>query len=146
MKFFVVQASITANTYVISGNAQTKSTFASKFEFSHGSGLEVSDLLPGIITQMGPESLASLKRVAEQMQVSTPPSKLPNCHIRPFSSFSKWLKSPICRRLPKMTMMLKFLSLWKILRRLRLKFNRQMCPVCSSDISLFFTKQIVKTL
>jgi len=48
-----VQASVTANTYVISGNPQTK---------------KVSDLMPGIITQMGPDSLASLRRVAEQMQ------------------------------------------------------------------------------
>ena len=32
---------------------------------------ELSDLLPEIITQMGPDSLASLKRMAEQMQVAS---------------------------------------------------------------------------
>jgi len=43
-----VQASIAANTYVVSGNAETK---------------KLQDLLPGIITQLGPDNLDYLKKV-----------------------------------------------------------------------------------
>jgi nascent polypeptide-associated complex subunit beta len=50
-----VQASITANTYVISGRAEVK---------------ELKDLLPGIINQLGPDNLANLKRIAENMKDS----------------------------------------------------------------------------
>ncbi|GBG91876.1 hypothetical protein CBR_g53935 [Chara braunii] len=46
-----VQAFIGANTYVVSGAAQTK---------------ELQDLLPGIINQLGLGSLANLRKVAEQ--------------------------------------------------------------------------------
>lgn len=53
----LVQASITANTYVVSGTSQLKS---------------LSEMLPEIITQMGPDSLANLKRMAEQVQVPLP--------------------------------------------------------------------------
>ncbi|CAD7697289.1 unnamed protein product [Ostreobium quekettii] len=49
-----VQASIAANTYVVSGPSQNK---------------KLADLLPGIINQMGPDSLANLKRMAAQMQM-----------------------------------------------------------------------------
>merc|ERR1712146_530994 len=45
-----VQASIAANTYVISGHAETK---------------KLQDLLPGIINQLGPDNLANLKKIAE---------------------------------------------------------------------------------
>jgi len=45
-----VQASIAANTYVVSGNAETK---------------KLQDLLPGIITQLGPDHLADLKKIYE---------------------------------------------------------------------------------
>merc|ERR1719181_1501749 len=48
-----VQASIQANTYVISGNAEPK---------------KLQDLLPGIISQLGPDSLSSLKKIAESFQ------------------------------------------------------------------------------
>lgn len=48
-----VQASISANTYVISGHAETK---------------KLQDLLPGIINQLGPDNLASLKKVAAEQQ------------------------------------------------------------------------------
>eukprot|EP00306_Pavlova_sp_CCMP459_P010882 CAMPEP_0185182320 /NCGR_PEP_ID=MMETSP1140-20130426/1265_1 /TAXON_ID=298111 /ORGANISM="Pavlova sp., Strain CCMP459" /LENGTH=153 /DNA_ID=CAMNT_0027748263 /DNA_START=93 /DNA_END=554 /DNA_ORIENTATION=+ len=44
-----VQASIAANTYVISGHAETK---------------KLQDLLPGIINQLGPDNLAALKKQA----------------------------------------------------------------------------------
>jgi len=47
-----VQASIAANTYVISGPSQTK---------------KLQDLLPGILNQMGPDSLTNLKRMMAQM-------------------------------------------------------------------------------
>merc|ERR1712086_624858 len=43
-----VQASIAANTYVVSGNAETK---------------KLQDLLPGIINQLGPDNLADLKKI-----------------------------------------------------------------------------------
>merc|ERR1719263_2419209 len=47
-----VQASITANTYVISGHAETK---------------QLQELLPGIINQLGPDNLMNLKSIAESM-------------------------------------------------------------------------------
>merc|ERR1712037_56879 len=50
-----VQASIGANTYVISGRAENK---------------KLQDLLPGIINQLGPDNLANLKKIAESYQVS----------------------------------------------------------------------------
>jgi len=43
-----VQASIAANTYVVSGSAETK---------------KLQELLPGIITQLGPDNLEDLKRI-----------------------------------------------------------------------------------
>jgi len=46
-----VQASIAANTYVISGHAESK---------------KLQELLPGIINQLGPDNLANLKKIAEQ--------------------------------------------------------------------------------
>lgn len=45
-----VQASIQANTYVVSGTSQTK---------------KLHDLLPGIVNQLGKDNLESLKRLAE---------------------------------------------------------------------------------
>ena len=45
-----VQASVTANTYVVSGHAETK---------------QLQELLPGIINQLGPDNLVNLKRIAE---------------------------------------------------------------------------------
>ena len=45
-----VQASIGANTYVVSGRAENKN---------------LQDLLPGIINQLGPDNLANLKKIAE---------------------------------------------------------------------------------
>ncbi|GAX81944.1 hypothetical protein CEUSTIGMA_g9372.t1 [Chlamydomonas eustigma] len=47
-----VQASIAANTYVISGPSQTK---------------KLQELLPGILNQMGPDSLMHLKKMMAQM-------------------------------------------------------------------------------
>ena len=41
---------IAANTYVVSGHAETK---------------KLQDLLPGIINQLGPDNLANLKKLAE---------------------------------------------------------------------------------
>ena len=46
-----VQASIAANTYVISGHAETK---------------RLQDLLPGILNQLGPDNLSNLKEIASQ--------------------------------------------------------------------------------
>merc|ERR1739848_664147 len=50
-----VQASITANTYVISGAGENK---------------QMQELLPGILSQLGPDNLMNLKRIAEQMGAS----------------------------------------------------------------------------
>ncbi len=51
-----VQASPAANTYVISGNAETK---------------PLQDLMPGIITQLGAEGMANLQKVAARFGGST---------------------------------------------------------------------------
>ena len=48
-----VQASIAANTYVVSGPSQTK---------------KLQDLLPGIISQLGTDNLANLKKIAQAYQ------------------------------------------------------------------------------
>eukprot|EP01018_Ginkgo_biloba_P018943 Gb_33109 [translate_table: standard] len=48
-----VQASIPANTWVVSGTPQTK---------------KLQDLLPGIINQLGPDNLVNLKKIAQQFQ------------------------------------------------------------------------------
>merc|ERR1711881_349940 len=45
-----VQASVSANTYVVSG---------------HGESKRLEELLPGIINQLGPDNLMNLKRIAE---------------------------------------------------------------------------------
>jgi len=47
-----VQASIAANTYVVSGPSQTK---------------KLQELLPGILSQMGPDSLVHLKNMMSQL-------------------------------------------------------------------------------
>eukprot|EP00798_Chlamydomonas_sp_ICE-L_P013089 gene13089-3617_t len=49
-----VQASIAANTYVISGPSQTK---------------KLQELLPGILNQMGPDSLNHLQKMMAQVDV-----------------------------------------------------------------------------
>ena len=46
-----VQAAVTANTYVITGNGEEK---------------QLEESLPGIINQLGPDNLANLKRIAER--------------------------------------------------------------------------------
>jgi nascent polypeptide-associated complex subunit beta len=50
-----VQASIAANTYVVSGHAETK---------------KLQDLLPGIITQLGPSNLEELKKLYESLSAA----------------------------------------------------------------------------
>ena len=52
-----VQASIAANTYVISGQSETK---------------ELQELLPGIINQLGPDNLANLKQIADSYSGAPP--------------------------------------------------------------------------
>ena len=52
-----VQASIAANTYVVSGNAENK---------------KLQDLLPGIINQLGPDNLANLKQIAASYSGAPP--------------------------------------------------------------------------
>merc|ERR1711869_98941 len=47
-----VQANIAANAYVISGNAENK---------------KLTDMLPGIITQLGPDNLTQLKNIASTL-------------------------------------------------------------------------------
>lgn len=48
-----VQASIAANTWVVSGAPQTK---------------KLQDILPGIINQLGPDNLDNLRKLAEQFR------------------------------------------------------------------------------
>ncbi|KAA8534644.1 hypothetical protein F0562_032097 [Nyssa sinensis] len=52
-----VQASIPANTWVVSGSPQTK---------------KLQDILPGIINQLGPDNLDNLRKLAEQFQRQSP--------------------------------------------------------------------------
>ncbi|XP_021735589.1 nascent polypeptide-associated complex subunit beta-like [Chenopodium quinoa] len=52
-----VQASIAANTWVVSGTPQTK---------------KLQDILPGIINQLGPDNLDNLRKLAEQFQNRAP--------------------------------------------------------------------------
>ncbi|KAG4973788.1 hypothetical protein AAZX31_11G112200 [Glycine max] len=52
-----VQASIAANTWVVSGSPQTK---------------KLQDILPSIIHQLGPDNLENLKKLAEQFQKQAP--------------------------------------------------------------------------
>ncbi|XP_023894802.1 basic transcription factor 3 isoform X1 [Quercus suber] len=54
-----VQASIAANTWVVSGSPQTK---------------KLQDILPGIINQLGPDNLDNLRKLAEQFQKQQPPA------------------------------------------------------------------------
>ncbi|XP_078444870.1 basic transcription factor 3-like [Wolffia australiana] len=48
-----VQASIAANTWVVSGSPQTK---------------KLQEMLPGIINQLGPDNLENLRKLAEHFQ------------------------------------------------------------------------------
>ncbi|XP_028757420.1 nascent polypeptide-associated complex subunit beta-like [Neltuma alba] len=52
-----VQASIAANTWVVSGAPQIK---------------KLQDMLPNIINQLGPDNLENLKKLAEQFQKQAP--------------------------------------------------------------------------
>ncbi|XP_021892586.1 basic transcription factor 3-like [Carica papaya] len=52
-----VQASIAANTWVVSGSPQTK---------------KLQDILPQIISHLGPDNLDNLKKLAEQFQKQAP--------------------------------------------------------------------------
>ncbi|XP_010918372.1 nascent polypeptide-associated complex subunit beta isoform X2 [Elaeis guineensis] len=52
-----VQASIAANTWVVSGSPQMR---------------KLQDLLPAIINQLGPDNLDNLRRLAEQLQKQAP--------------------------------------------------------------------------
>ncbi|XP_051140473.1 basic transcription factor 3-like [Andrographis paniculata] len=54
-----VQASIAANTWVVSGTPQNK---------------KLQDILPQIINQLGPDNLENLKKLAEQFQKQSPAS------------------------------------------------------------------------
>lgn len=48
-----VQASVPSNTFAIYGNGEEK---------------ELTELVPGILNQLGPDSLASLRKLAESYQ------------------------------------------------------------------------------
>ncbi|KAL1562147.1 nascent polypeptide-associated complex beta subunit [Salvia divinorum] len=52
-----VQASVAANTWVVSGTPQNK---------------KLQDILPQIINQLGPDNLENLKKLAEQFQKQAP--------------------------------------------------------------------------
>ncbi|KAL2521296.1 basic transcription factor 3 [Forsythia ovata] len=52
-----IQASIAANTWVVSGSPQTK---------------KLQDILPQIIHQLGPDNMENLKKLAEQFQKQAP--------------------------------------------------------------------------
>lgn len=50
---FLVHASVPSNTFAIYGNGEDK---------------ELTELVPGILNQLGPDSLASLRKLAESYQ------------------------------------------------------------------------------
>lgn len=52
-KICVVHASVPSNTFAIYGNGEDK---------------ELTELVPGILNQLGPDSLASLRKLAESYQ------------------------------------------------------------------------------
>lgn len=52
-----VQASVNANTWVVSGTPQIK---------------KLQDILPGIINQLGPDNMGNLKKLAELFQSNAP--------------------------------------------------------------------------
>ena len=52
-RFCVVHAAVSANTFAIYGAGQVK---------------ELTELVPGILNQLGPDSLASLRKLAESSQ------------------------------------------------------------------------------
>ena len=54
---FLVQASIPSNTYVVTGTSEVK---------------RLEELLPGILTQLGPESMDYLRSYAESMGAVKP--------------------------------------------------------------------------
>uniref|UniRef100_A0A3P9PWW3 Transcription factor BTF3 n=1 Tax=Poecilia reticulata TaxID=8081 RepID=A0A3P9PWW3_POERE len=60
-----VQASLSANTFAITGHAETK---------------QLTEMLPGILSQLGADSLSSLRKLAEQFprQRKSKPTKLIN--------------------------------------------------------------------
>ncbi|CAH8391048.1 unnamed protein product [Eruca vesicaria subsp. sativa] len=53
-----VQASVAANTWVVSGSPQTK---------------KLEDILPQIFSQLGPDNMENLKKLAEQLKKQPPP-------------------------------------------------------------------------
>jgi len=55
-----VQAAVAANTFVVSGHAESK---------------QLQELLPGIINQLGPDNLMNLKRIAESYSAAGGASK-----------------------------------------------------------------------
>ena len=52
----IVSASVAANVFVINGEGKEK---------------DLTQLLPGILSQIGPENLASLQKIAESLQAQT---------------------------------------------------------------------------
>merc|ERR1719234_2803354 len=55
-----VQASLSANTFAITGHAETK---------------QLTEMLPGILSQLGADSLSSLRKLAEQFPRQAPDTK-----------------------------------------------------------------------
>jgi nascent polypeptide-associated complex subunit beta len=53
MNRFTVHAAVQSNTFAIYGNGEDK---------------ELTELVPGILNQLGPDSLASLRKLAESYQ------------------------------------------------------------------------------
>jgi nascent polypeptide-associated complex subunit beta len=56
----LVHAAVPANTFAIYGNGEEK---------------ELTELVPGILNQLGPDSLASLRKLAESFQNMQKPEK-----------------------------------------------------------------------
>ncbi|XP_018509541.2 nascent polypeptide-associated complex subunit beta isoform X1 [Brassica rapa] len=82
-----VQASVGANTWVVSGSPQTKSThlihlyffcflfiasFVIKYKTCCCFSVELEDILPQILSHLGPDNMENLKKLAEQFKKQSP--------------------------------------------------------------------------
>ena len=103
-----VQASIAANTYVVSGHAETK---------------KLQELLPGIINQLGPDNLANLKKLAETYQGGGQPPPVRKARGRE-QSFCPLSLSTTFARLPNVWMMCSCVRVRRIRERRTTRMSR----------------------
>lgn len=67
-----VQASLSANTFAITGHAENK---------------QLTEMLPGILSQLGADSLSSLRKLAEQFPRQRKGKRLKHCCVADSRSY-----------------------------------------------------------